>query len=373
VLDVGIEVTTTNDVDAIDVALPFQIEERVADLYDRLLDKEIADLIWGEAVTLNIPKVGTASVTFADGTELALGRISETKTLVRNEPERNASICHLQFADVLPSGRRAYYRVRFKVPRPGRTWTWKRSGLGANGALLDFRISDPRETWHSRAERDLRSRIQPIGQAYLFVITSWGLQMRVASPTLRYVRVLEGQGWSSYLDRPTTFWRRARLVVYYWRWPAQEEEFEREIRERVEALEERTRPEQPPSAEARHRNGEPVASVTQPTPARAFLDLSRDPGLLPFGNFVRFGVVAGVVALITTAALGHAFWDHIHIGWGWAPTVAGWIGISSVIALAAFSALVGRVRRWILGQVLVAYRRAFDMWMQLVWRLRARS
>src|SRR5947208_15101710 len=54
--DVGLLVRANDQVRELDLALPFEVEGRVKDLYDRMLDKEIADLIWGEPVGLSVPK-----------------------------------------------------------------------------------------------------------------------------------------------------------------------------------------------------------------------------------------------------------------------------------------------------------------------------
>ncbi len=374
ICDVGLHIAAPSGshsgISSVDLALPFEIVDKgVDDLYEKLLDKEVADLVWGEPVGIDTPVSGDAVLERQDKTPLRLGRISLAKSTVENYPERTAATAHVELGATLAPGESAYFRIRFRVRKPGQTWVVKRSGLSHNGALVDFRISDPRETWHSRLERDLRDRIVELPNLYLFVISGWRLQMRVASPELKYVRVLEGQGWSRYLDRPTTVRRKSKLLVYYWRWPSSHDEAEKARRalvERVEAIEGKARVEEPRDDEA-SANETPIRPVA---PARAFLDLSRDPGLLLFGNLIRFGLVGVGIAAVTAALLGHKFWAGWTLSWNWVGVALSVFGLTTILALVGAIGLLGKIGSTLARWTLTAYRGLEHLFLQTVFRIR---
>jgi len=93
----------------------------------------------------------------------------------------------------------------------------------------------------------LESLILPIKELNLFLIAPGSLQFRAVSPPLHYMRLLEGRVWEPYLGRAADFWRTGKLVICEW------------------------------------RNKD---SVSPMAPFRAFVDLSREFGLMPLSNYV---------------------------------------------------------------------------------------
>jgi hypothetical protein len=394
--DVGIKLTAITATREVGLALPFQVAQ-IADLHQLMLDKKIADLIWGEPVGLDVPPVADPpTVRFQDGRgEIRLRRVSVSKSVITNQRERSGAICSLSLAEPLLPEESGYYRIRFVVTDVGGTWVWKRSGLGVNGALVDFRVSDPRETWNVNLDQDLEARILDLPVLQLFVIAPWSLQMRNVSPELRYARVLEGRGWSAYVGRPTTLRRRSKLVVYYWKWPQRFTSVDRRLDERFASLESDLRElraalgaksgEAPPietdkdlEPEVEKGAGDMTASsneapVTLPQPARAFLDLQRDPGLLPAGNFIRIGAVIAVASAVTAALLGHKFWRGWGDDFGWLGDVKAFIGLGTLGGVVLVVSLVGVLRRWATAAWRVVRRGVEESFIAVVGRLSGRG
>lgn len=148
-----------------------------------------------------------------------------------------------------------YLRLRFAVANPGQVWIWKRSLLARNGALVDIRVSELRETVTVPDWMAFQDDIVPIKRLNCFVIAPAFLQARAISPQTQYMRLLEGRVWERYLGRPAEWFDRRRLIIYHWQ-VAKENE-----------------------------------TVAPANPFRAFLDLSHEFGHVRFGHHVRSAVV----------------------------------------------------------------------------------
>lgn len=144
----------------------------------------------------------------------------------------------------------AYVRVRFDVVDRGREWIWKRVGLATSGAIVDLRVAETREAVNVEAWQALKNKIVPIEELNLFVMAPSTLQLKVTSPIPRYIRLLEGRAWGSYIGRAPDLFRTGKLIVYYWR----------------------------------HKSTEDVPPIDVDNPFRAFLDLDKQDLLTTFGN-----------------------------------------------------------------------------------------
>jgi len=214
--DVGLQLKADDNksLSKFSLALPFSTESGgMKDLSDSLKSPEVSELIFGTSVSISGSEI---RYTKEDGTfDLVLGQISETDS--DREKKRSGttfSYWNLTLAEPIPVGERRYIRIRFEVYNLGRTWIWKPF---KRGAIIDLRVADLRETISLQPWNDLKSRIIPIADLYLFVVAPSWLQHASSSPSLKYMRLLEGRVWENYLGRKTDFFRLEKMVIYYWR------------------------------------------------------------------------------------------------------------------------------------------------------------
>lgn len=221
--DLGLEVTATGTkpVKAVEVLLPFKVEEgykgdqfkRCMDLYDVLSHDETAELIFGEPVTVSGPPQDR-TLTLKSGDELHPRHIDPAKVAAApDEPPRSS--CYLvPLASVLTVGSTAYIRFRFRV-FANRPLLTPQSPFG--GVILDFRIADVRESRTRSREVDLRNRIVPIDKVNFFAMLPAQYRLLTASSTPRNMRILETRAWGTYLKRVAYMHPSNAQLVYYWR------------------------------------------------------------------------------------------------------------------------------------------------------------
>ena len=269
-LDVGLRLRAGDkEVSAIELALPLGIYGKEAhgleDLYDLMLDTNVSQLIFGGHVEVDREK----SRLRYDSSTLGPREI-ELAALDLPSCKRNSGYSGKEFSYWLlqlnaPIRREpdTYLRVRFKVRNLGRTWIWKKSGLARNGALLDLRVTDLRESYVETEWRPSPDKLVPIDNLRLFVIAPSWLQLRAVSPPYHYMRLFEGRVWEKYLKRAVDLRRREKLVIYQW------------------------------------RNKQEVA-VSPANPFHAFIDFSQEFGLFRLGNHIRTALL--VVLFVSVVA-----------------------------------------------------------------------
>lgn len=213
--DVGLRIKANehNPVDNIWVALPLGTKEKdLVDLRDKMTSQRTLELVFGEAVSIR-----QDCIEYGEGEVRPIGiDVSECK-MDEKKSDKNFSLWNLKLAPTIRAGEEGYLRIRFHARTEGRMWTKKRHGLFSSGALVDMRVSDVRETWNVKDGAALKGRIIPINTLYVFLILPSALRYNMASPAFKYVRVLEGQAWESYLDSATNFWKYRKMIVYYWK------------------------------------------------------------------------------------------------------------------------------------------------------------
>jgi len=273
--DVGLQLKAddNNKLSKFSLALPFSTEPGgMKDLSASLKSPEVSELIFGTSVSISGSEI---KYTKEDGIfDLVLGQISETES--DREKKRSGttfSYWNLILAEPIPPGQRRYIRVRFEVYNLGRTWIWKPF---KSGAIIDLRVADLRETISLQPWNDLKSRIIPVADLYLFVIAPSWLQHASSSPSLKYMRLLEGRVWENYLGRKTDFFRLEKMVIYYWRRGS--------AKTLGNALETNT-------------SGKEVKTDTV-SPFRAFLDLDKTNVISAAGNLVLTVLAVFFAALI---------------------------------------------------------------------------
>lgn len=176
---------------------------------------------------------------------------------------RRASTCSVErftFVEALARDEQTLIKLRYHVYPPTGLVLWKRSGLGINGAFFEARTAAGAIHANDKLPNLIRSRGVKCESVTMTFVLRASLQLRVGAPHVE-PRVIDGRTMEAYLDRLTDFRREGSLVAY-------------------------TRPATP-----NDRNEE----------ALLFLDVSREFGLLPIGNYLRIG-------LLTFCMLAFARW-----------------------------------------------------------------
>lgn len=197
------------------LAMPFRTDGTLwEDLSDRLLTyPKTAGLVFGEQT-----QVDGATLRFADGTDFTLARLEREKcSLDMARSTKFFSLWHLTLRRPVRPGGDVYLRTRFNITDLGRTWLWQRAILLQNGALVDIRVTDLRESVIVPQGDDYPDRVVKIDELNCFVIAPASYVLGRASPELRYSRILEGRVWEPYLDRATDLLRRRKISVNFWR------------------------------------------------------------------------------------------------------------------------------------------------------------
>lgn len=133
--------------------------------------------------------------------------------------EHEETVVRLLTSQVPPSGL-SYLRVRLVVDGGGSMWRWRWVAGRRDGALIDFRVHDPREGGAlRRVASDIVGRDKPIPRLDAFFMLPDAFQIAGANPRLEYTRTLEPDRWLDYLDRRPTglVFGRERILVHRWK------------------------------------------------------------------------------------------------------------------------------------------------------------
>jgi hypothetical protein len=255
--DVGLHIRAQAEgpLSGLQMAVPFgTTPDSLEDLRNQVRDPRNSALLFGKQANFTATTIDYG----AGALELLhVPRAGATRDSAASQ--RDFSLWRLNIEPTLQPGRSAYIRVRFRITDTGRVWTWKRSLLARNGALLDVRVADAREAWNMPDGQALAGRLVAIERVRFFVIAPWQWQLRSTSPAVHYIRMVEGRAWERYLDRTTSLFAPAKLVIYQWR-----------------------------------RDG--GASVD--APFRIFADLSDEFGLARFGNYLRTAAITALLLVM---------------------------------------------------------------------------
>ncbi len=308
--DVGLRIRADkgHTVQRFEVALPFEpLDEFFRDLYEEMQQQKNLYLIFGKKV-VGQHQPGTGYTIDYDGTPVRVFSFKEPQEPVPPASrQHDVTLRKLELAQPIAVNSEGYVRFRFEATRMGRAWSWKRFLLAKNGAIVDFRVADVREVMGLAGADALLDSVIEIQRLFMFVIAPASLVPIANSPSLHYMRMLEGPDWESYLGRASYFLRRSqKMVIYEWR------------RESVTPLE----------------------------PFRGFLSLARPHGYQGIGNHV-------VTALVTTATIAIllGIWDMTRVAaaiasvWRWLVGLALAVGLLKGVSYVSFVKGVLRVLR----------------------------
>lgn len=243
-LDIGIhlQASAATALTSFILLLPGGTYPEVVDLADTLIDPKAAKLLFGEEVDVD-PNEG--KLRFAEGEDVEILPISTTDTtMVAAKSDRNFSHWHIQLAR--PVNNTGYVRLRFRIRTRGRMLLIRGFGMFASRIVIDFRVSDLRESITVPNQAIYQRTLLPLDKLTCHVILPTRFRAPAAGTSTLVLapRILEGSAWEPYLGRATYLLRQGKLTVFPW-----------------------------------HHNNK----ITLNRPFRAFLDASRDiPILLPY-------------------------------------------------------------------------------------------
>jgi hypothetical protein len=212
VFDVGVRLKAQSEVGAIKLAVPIDFGA-ISDLSEMLSNTDEASLIFGkdfrggshEHLELGLPPQRLAILPV----DAAHSGIDEAAG------ESGLSVVIVRLTRTLAANQEGYARVRLVADGAGEMWRWRWVMGRRNGALIDFRSPDPREGAGHRS--DLSEHAIKLRNLNVFFMLPDRFQLRVAEPSLAYIRTLEGRQWRRYLRRRPTRVGRQRIMVYRWK------------------------------------------------------------------------------------------------------------------------------------------------------------
>lgn len=274
-VDIGLRIKSEHPLRRLRIVVPFDSQESsIVDLSAAVLDQKFNSLIFGRQVKVKddvIEYDGPLS-----GDDPIRDRVIpiSAKSSVPHPPtgtdRTGYSVWSVELAKSISTGEGAYVRFRITAQKPWRVWSSKGWGLAKRGVVLDFRISDVRESillGHGQSEAE---HILPIKQLFLFLVAPMYFVPIHFSPILHYTRLLEPKVWEKYLEFSSSHVDGAKLSIHQWR----------------------------------YTNGHPI-SVDNPY--RAYMDLSREFGREVFLYYLLAVIFAPAITHLVEKC-GAYFW-----------------------------------------------------------------
>ena len=231
--DVGVEIRMPphrrfhrrdDPIDSFWLLLPFRVEDgfridtfqKCEDMAQKMTNQETAELIFGGPVALNSGLGGLLEVEPSTADPMRIGHINTWKTKPVSDfiQHTDSSLYEIFPLKAVQPGESVYFRMRFRVFELPPIWTPKHY-LG--GAIVDFRMSDVRESRHVDHEAWLRGRIVKMHRTDVFLMAPEAYQLANRSPEPKYMRVLEPHAWRQYNDGADYRRTQSRYLVYSWR------------------------------------------------------------------------------------------------------------------------------------------------------------
>lgn len=218
--DIGLRFRSEKPLRRIRLVLPFDSENaRASDLSGVVLDPDVSSLIFGKPVS-----VDGDYITY-DG-PLGHDKINERVIAVssKNSTAEQAltssqgfSVWAIELEQPTRENEATYIRFRIPAKNPWRVWASKGWGLAKRGIIVDFRISDIRESpllGHGNLEA---AHLVPIKQLFLFLVVPSYFVPNHFSPALHYSRLLEPKVWKTYLTSVAPYAEDTKFSIHQWR------------------------------------------------------------------------------------------------------------------------------------------------------------
>jgi hypothetical protein len=217
--DVGLILEFENNADRIRVSLPFDADENVIDLKSKILDSELASLIFGKPVQVNGATISYAEVGTGQPLSLNVLQIDarNTREDESSKKVKNFSTWEIRFDGQAQPGQKYYLRFRFKPKRAEPYWFSKGFGFRKRGRITDIRVSDVRESIALGLGVAEKDHLVDLERVFVFVACDVNFTPLHASPMVHYTRVLEPKVWSAYLEDGFAPSGVSRLAIHQWR------------------------------------------------------------------------------------------------------------------------------------------------------------
>jgi hypothetical protein len=304
IIDLLLTITPSSPVSSFGLILPFDLSEDGKDFEDQV---EFLDTAKSATIPFWFKSTIGASAT-PISTSISDIVVSD-RSRVAPPFARKSSVwskANINLASAQQAGRSFSVFLRFYTGTQSSFVLWKRSFLGINGMLLDLKFGDRRQI---QAVQPESAMIAAIVRAYL--------QPHFTSPSPVEASIVENGTWTEFLGREADLRGEAALVCYW-------------------------------------------NESSEPSDQRLYLDLSREFGLLPFGNFIRMFWVALAAWLVAYSIASHSWrgWGPAVVNWIHDSTVAAWDwAFESVSVSTAFGVKITGIAAFILIVVAIARRR----------------
>jgi hypothetical protein len=225
--DVGVRLKLLEELDSnhvveLDLAVPFLANSQsLVDLVPIIRDhQELFDLIFGN--TGHRPFTRDNAWFFDDSNgEMRFTPIDTQHCAERMvSRDEDSSIWRVTARrHTSPAGTSLYLRMRLRIRRPGRAWSWQKSERRRSHAISDIRVNELRELPDLAGDApDFRNDVMDITQVNSFVIVPARFKAGRVNPEPKYVRILESRVWQQYLRRSLGLGNEA-FVVTSWYMP----------------------------------------------------------------------------------------------------------------------------------------------------------
>jgi len=263
VFDVGIVLESAPRlVQAIEMVVPVRVV-RVINLSQEVADTSNGRLIFGRHFQGAQGNIITLS---GLGAIPVIGVSEQLDVTV----DRELTVVRIALGAGMPSSGHAYVRMRLVADGAFPMWRWRWVLGRRNGALIDFRVHDPREGGYEQHTRpDLRDRDKQIPKLDAFFMLPERFQISGQNPALEYTRTLEGNRWKRYLHRsPYGLFRHEPILVHRWK-----------------------------QHEHQSQSGISRPGVDADHPFRGYLQFNRVPGFRPVSDTLVVAVATALAAL----------------------------------------------------------------------------
>lgn len=295
--DVGLRIKLLEDISPnyvaeFDLALPFAADpESLVDLVPIIREhEELFNLIFGN--TGHRPFARQGAWYFNDGNGDMRFTSIETDQCRERMVSRDQDLSIWRITarrQACPADTSLYLRVRFRIRRSGRAWSWQTSQRHHSHAISDIRVNELRERPDLAGDApDFRNDAMDIARVNSFIIAPARFKAGRTSPLPEYVRILESHAWQPYLGRSLGLADEA-FVITYWS----------------------------------------MTDITATQPFRAFIEVERRrPTAIRAAMVSTIIILSGLLLLQSAASLRESF---ISVAAYWAWAIASGLGIGCLI------------------------------------------